>query len=261
MKRASVFIPVLILLVCLVCSCAMAEESIQLYRTADYTDGHLTVSWTDSGNSGPYYVFFQYAAEDGSAQKLWLAGNTESKSFTFDWMVPGRNYDVHILNKDNEVFSQTYALPAAPDFVDGALTTKSFKPYVNPSSLEEGAEPKQARKINSLKASAIENAVVNGGTQYGFRYGMTFPTLRVSRYYDTMVAVEAPSGFLDTYYMGEVEYTRYGDNSYGEVWWYFLGSDYFANMYETQGGIATGVYTVTLYLDGAYACETTFSVE
>ncbi len=246
--------------ICLTAFSALAE--ISLKSSAPISDGHMKVSWTDDSDSGPYHVFFTYIDPDGSPQKTWYVGSTKSKSMTFDWLVPGRTYEIAVASDDLTVYdTREYDTGDVAYFEDGALTYKSFKPYISARSLSEGGEPKNAKQIQELSASKIKKAVTDGGTQYGFRFGMNFPTLKKSRYYDTLISIEAPNGFMDSYYMGNTEFKRYGDRSTGELWWYFLGSDFFKTMYEVREEIPRGNYVVTMYLNGDYACDISIRVD
>ena len=188
----------------------------------------------------------------------WYTADINTKQYTLDYLIPGETYNIEVEDCNGETASTTITVPAIGDFEDGKLTTASIKTKIEPKYKNNSSDGDKASKdLKAFSASDIMNA---NGKEYGFQYTVDYPVLAKSRFYDTLIAIEAPNGFVDTFYMGNIEYTRY-NSATGRLWWYFMGKGFFNSLQRATDTVPTGEYIITLYWDGMFVNRNSIRVQ
>ncbi len=219
-------------------------------------NGRVTVSWTDSEFQAPYKVLAQYQGSYDVVQPNYIEGeDIYATNFTIEDLVPGKTYVVEVRDAYGVSAKRTYTLPEPTTFEDGKLKASSIKVTIEFRRKTPDEERKNAKKINALVASEIVN---NRGTYaYGFRYNIKNPSLAKSRNYFTQVAIIAPNGYTECEVYRDMEYGR----EYSANYWYMLGDWTFDMIYQKNGSLPTGTWTVELYWDGQYVNTSTFTIK
>ena len=97
------------------------------------------------------------------------------------------------------------------------------------------------RKVPSLSSAAMISEIQKDGDAYGCVYKVCMAQLGSERTYNAAVYIEAPNGFTEPVFSGEV---TFGPSKL--EWQTFLGGDYFKHLYQRMGEIPSGDYTITL---------------
>ncbi len=217
--------------------------------------GRVTVTWTDSENRQPYTVCYTY--EGGSAVQTYYRASSDvrTKSYTFEALIPGKTYKITIIDANNQSISKTYRLPTPTEFADGKLKASSIKIGIEPRYKGVSDAYEKARKISALKASEIVSN--RGKYEYGVRYTIDYPQLAYSREYLTHIALIAPNGYAES----EVWSTQAYGSEYINLYWYLLGPWTFDKIYEQNGTVPAGTWTLELYWDGMFVNRSTFTVQ
>ena len=218
-------------------------------------DGQTTISW--SGNKDVSVVA---RAVNGSAQQpARNLGVSDTGSLASGLLMPGKTYKVELSTAGSEdLVEQVYTVPAADDFTDGLMTRKSAWVNVQTGYMPAGAGLESVRRISRLSAAEMATGIQEGGS-YGCLYRVNTARLARARNYHVTVFIEAPNGYLDSVYDGDVAFGVENCGEQGE-WLIFLGGDYFTELYETAGEIPTGGYTITMFWDGMLTTESLMNI-
>lgn len=222
--------------------------------------GKVQFTWTDRDNAGPYTFIYQYVDSGTCPQTNWSVEQIQGTSYTTARLIPGATYNITIFNNNFDSADMQVTIPAASDYEDGKMRQKSVKLSTALRTLSKSeSDVKKAQKASSLSADSMMKTLDT--TYYGFRFQIDFPELSKSRYYNTMIAVYAPNGYVDSIMSSDdVEYKRY-NNATSATYWYMLGTNFFEVMNKNVGYIPFGTYRVELYWDGMYVGQTTFKID
>lgn len=251
---------ILLLLALLLALPLAAQADITIDPQVAVVNGRVTVAWTDSENNGPYMVGYQYYDESSSAVQtaFWAGGDqasstTEKKQFTFDYLLPGHQYLVDVFTENGDEDSAVITVPAAEEFVDGKLKASSVRTSVDYRYMKVGGD--SIGSLDQLKASDMVQHIED--RYYGMRYEITLPVLAYARDYFVQIAMYAPNGYCETVHTSQYEFsTGVGFTHYLRL----MGVDFFADMYDKNGDIPVGDYTIELYFNGMLANTRTFKV-
>ena len=242
---------------------ASALTRVTLGDSVSYEGGYTTIRWDVSGEELDSYIVAVVVKDNGgSKQQMVKAGETSQHSLRTADMLPGRTYDVYVIDSAMHMLDvKTYTMPEAEDFADGKLTKKSMKVSLEKRKLKRGEDvTKKTKKIKDLVAADIESGLVNGDWQYGLRYTIKTPQLAKGREFFTTVAFESPDGFLLTVVAQQEEYKRVKNGTLS-LYYYLIGDYFFQNLYKTTGSIPKGTYHIYLFLDGMEVNTSTFTVK
>ena len=233
--------------------------------TAD--SGRFTITWEDSANAAPYQLTFEYVDESSSAtQCSFWAGDDEQesttsrKSYTFRYLIPGKTYKFTVKDCNGVKTSRTLTLPSPSSFVDGKLKSSSIKVSTKYRYMESSADPSDTKDLSKFSADKMMSNMTNAGYHYGLYYRISLPQLATSREFFTTIAFYAPNGFVHTEVARDVSYSSFNNASGSYCYWNCTGTRFFDLLYEKNGTIPTGTYTVELYWDGMLVKSTTFTV-
>ena len=233
--------------------------------TAD--SGRFTITWEDSANAGPYQLTYQYVDEASTAVQcnFWAGtgeqdSTTSNKFYTFLHLIPGKTYKFTVKDSNGVKTSRTLTLPAPSSFVDGKLKASSIKVSKKYRYMESGMAYEDAKSLSKFNAAEMMTNMTNSGYRYGLYYRIDLPQLAKSRNFYTAIAFYAPNGFAMTEVSGDTSYSSFNNASSSSRYWYCAGTGFFDLLYEKNGTIPTGTYTVELYWDGMFVKSTTFTV-
>ena len=257
LRRVICSLAALILCVCLL-PAASAETTVTLNDKVVYDCGHTTISWTVSGDEADIYYVFIIPIADGSAEQCIVrVAETHGHSCQTIEFLPGRSYWVAVTNGSYYILDEKeYTLPEAEPFADGKLTSSTIRITMEPrKALSNG----NIREINSLKASDIIAGAQDESAYYGVRYQMRMPQLIKPRTFFVTLAFEAPNGYLYVERATDITFDQVVDG-YQTLWWNIAGADFFLNLYNDNGDVPAGTYTVYMYWDGMWVNTSTFNV-
>lgn len=209
-------------------------------------DGTVTVTWTDDPANGPYTVLYELL-ETAPVPFGWTAaeGVTEA-SCTLTRLVPGVSYVITVVDGQGLRDEITYfaAVPGTDREIGAKIRLKPIQRI-----------DRSARKKTAFSASEIAQ---ENETEHGLYLRLTYSTLARTRRYAFQIAVEAPNGFSDVIFSGNLE-LHHGVSAI-PVWGFIPMDDYFALLQDYYGGIPTGEYDTTLYFNGQKVWSAPFTV-
>ena len=229
--------------------------------------GRYTITWEDSANAGPYQLTYQYVDESAPAVQcnFWAGpsekdSTTTSKSYTYLYLIPGKTYKFTVEDSKGVKTSRVITLPTPSSFVDGKLKSSSIKVSWKYRYMESGMAYEDARSLSKFSAAEMMTNMTNSGYRYGLYYRIDLPQLAKSRNFYTTIAFYAPNGFASAEVSGDTSYSSFNNASGSYCAWHCAGTGFFDLLYEKNGTIPTGTYTVELYWDGMFVKSTTFTV-
>ena len=229
--------------------------------------GRYTITWEDSANAGPYQLTYQYVDESSNAVQcnFWAGpsekdSTTTSKSYTYLYLIPGKTYKFTVEDSKGVKTSRVITLPTPSSFVDGKLKSSSIKVSWKYRYMESGMAYEDARSLSKFSAAEMMTNMTNSGYRYGLYYRIDLPQLAKSRNFYTTIAFYAPNGFASAEVSGDTSYSSFNNASGSYCAWHCAGTGFFDLLYEKNGTIPTGTYTVELYWDGMFVKSTTFTV-
>ena len=231
-----------------------SEIEISMYK------GIATLSWSDTGNNGPYDVYWEMDSYECTDQVCYAEYSVRGKQLDVYGMIPGQNYYIEIYGENDFSIIETVRVPSASSFVDGRLKDSSIKTTIEYRYRpNDDTEYKSAKPLDNLKSTTMENGIPDG-KRYGIRYTIRLPQLATTRYFETKKVFRAPNGFYMAEYNGEVEYSDFNNSSGSTRYWYCCGEEFFEELLDCCGYIPTGVYYVDLYWDGMLVNTNSFRV-
>ena len=229
--------------------------------------GRYTITWEDSANAGPYQLTYQYVDESSNAVQcnFWAGpsekdSTTTSKSYTYLYLIPGKTYKFTVEDSKGVKTSRVITLPTPSSFVDGKLKSSSIKVSWKYRYMESGMAYEDARSLSKFSAAEMMTNMTNSGYRYGLYYRIDLPQLAKSRNFYTTIAFYAPNGFASAEVSGDTSHSSFNNASGSYCAWHCAGTGFFDLLYEKNGTIPTGTYTVELYWDGMFVKSTTFTV-
>ena len=233
---------------CLLSLLGQKKEAVPLTVTGavQNDDGTVTVSWTDEAANAPYAVHYELL-ETAPVPFGWTAaeGLTDT-SFTLERLVPGVSYVITVVDAQGQTAKTTYYAP-----VPGTDSEIGAKIRLKPMNRIGRSTKRQV----SFSASEIAEA---NETLHGLYLRLTYSQLARTRYYAFQIAIEAPNGFSDVFFSGNLE-LRHGRSAI-PVWGFIPVDDFFNLLQNYYGGVPTGEYDVTLYFNGNKVWTVPFSV-
>ena len=229
--------------------------------------GRYTITWEDSANAGPYQLTYQYVDESSNAVQcnFWAGpsekdSTTTSKSYTYLYLIPGKTYKFTVEDSKGVKTSRVITLPTPSSFVDGKLKSSSIKVSWKYRYMESGMAYEDARSLSKFSAAEMMTNMTNSGYRYGLYYRIDLPQLAKSRNFYTTIAFYAPNGFASAEVSGDTSHSSFNNASGSYCAWHCAGTGFCDLLYEKNGTIPTGTYTVELYWDGMLVKSTTFTV-
>ena len=156
--------------------------------------------------------------------------------------------------------SRTLTLPTPSSFVDGKLKASSIKVSKKYRYMESGMAYEDAKSLSKFNAAEMMTNMSNSGYRYGLYYRIDLPQLAKSRNFYTTIAIFAPNGFAMSIVAADATYSSFNNAPGSYCTWSCIGTDFFSLLYEKNGTIPTGTYTVELYWDGMFVKSTNFTV-
>ena len=209
-------------------------------------DGTVTVTWTDDPANGPYTVLYELL-ETAPVPFGWTAAEgVADTSCTLTRLVPGVSYVITVVDGQGLRDEITYfaAVPGTDREIGAKIRLKPIQRI-----------DRSARKKTAFSASEIAQ---ENETEHGLYLRLTYSTLARTRRYAFQIAVEAPNGFSDVIFSGNLE-LHHGVSAI-PVWGFIPMDDYFALLQDYYGGIPTGEYDATLYFNGQKVWSAPFTV-
>ena len=208
-------------------------------------DGSVTLIWDDAAANGPYNVYYELL-ERAPVPFGWTAARgVYSNAVTLEQLVPGVSY----------VFTVEDASGNKADFIYYAPNVKMGN--------EIGAKIRITTKMrngrNHLNIPFYVGDIQRPDSrEHGLHLKLSYSMLRYTRDYAFSISVEAPNGFADVVFSGDMT-LNYGKSEVAA--WNFLNlEDYFGYLERYYGGVPAGEYIVTMNFDGIPACSATFEV-
>ncbi len=212
------------------------ENPLEITGCSQNADGTVTVSWTDAEGNGPYTVYYELLAAAPTPFGWTAAAGIAGSSFTLDRLVPGVSYVITVMDSLGQTAETTYFAPIPQEDTEIGAKIR-FKAMRRTGRLTKQQESFSAADI------AEENEAL-----HGLYLRLTYSVLKKTRNYAFQIAVEAPNGFSDVIFSGNLELHHGRSNI--PVWGFIPVDDYFALLEKYYGGIPTGEYDVTLYFNG-----------
>ena len=209
-------------------------------------NGTVTLTWTDSEQNAPYGVYYQLL-EQAPVPFGWTAAeDVMETSCTLTQLVPGQSYILIVTDAEgNKAQVIHYAPTPGEDTQIGAKIR--FKTMI-----------RDDRRTFRTDYSAAE-IMQDNGREHGLYLRLTYSILKYTRNYAFCVTVEAPNGFEDVIFSGNLE-LHFG-RSQIPVWGFVPMDDYFSYLERYYGGVPTGEYLVTMHFDGNVVYSLPFTVK
>lgn len=227
--------------ICTNCFLALLHQerepaALEVTSALQNEDGTVTVTWTDDAACAPYTVRYELL-EAAPVPFGWTAAEgVMGNSYTLTRLVPGVSYIISVQDSQGNVSDITYYAPTpGTDTVIGARIR--FKPM-----------HRTGNKTNRQTSFSASEIAANNETLHGLYLRLTYSTLARTRYYAFQIVIEAPNGFSDVFFSGNLE-LRHGKSAI-PVWGFIPVDNFFDLLMEYYGGIPTGEYDVTLYFNG-----------
>ena len=227
----------------------LAEKDVsgglEIVGTAANDDGSVTLIWDDAAANGPYNVYYELL-ERAPVPFGWTAeSGVWGNAVTLDQLVPGMSY----------VFTVEDASGNKADYIYYAPNVKLGNKIG--AKIRIGTKMRNGR--NHLNVPFYVGDIQRPDTrEYGLTLKLSYSMLKYTRNYAFSISVEAPNGFADVVYSGNIT-LNYGKSEVAA--WNFLNlEDYFSCLERYYGGVPAGEYTVTMNFDGVPACSATFVV-
>ena len=230
-----------------------ASRSFWVNSTVEMNSkGFVEVSWVDSSNRAPYEV--DYICTDGTAKQTSYIGaqNVSTNRYALNNLCPGKHYNITVIDKYGDSASARITVPRRQDLTSSRPRVGSLEFRYK---TDKYAADSAAKRLNTLSASAIERNLKKGYV-YGFYHKMQYyKKVQKVNVHNAVFAVVAPNGYICTNYA-----TRYTLPRQGSWYYNFLCDQFFTNMYEANGYIATGEYQFFVFLEGRCFYSARFNV-
>ena len=252
-KRLISLALIMLILLSLLSPALAASRTFRVYSSVEMNSkGYVEISWTDSSNRAPYEV--DYMCTDGTAKQTNYIGatNVSTNRCELNNLCPGKHYKITVVDKYGDTATARITVPRRQDVTSSRPRVGSLEFRYK---TDRYAADSAARRLNTLSASAIERNLRKGYV-YGFFHKMQYyKKVQKVNVHNAVFAVIAPNGYICTNYATRYTLPRQGSWQYD-----FLCDQFFTNMYEANGYIATGEYEFYVFLEGRCFYSARFSV-
>ena len=209
-------------------------------------DGNVVLTWSDAAENGPYTVYYELL-EAAPVPFGWTAAkDVQEKSFVLSQLAPGTSYVLIVEDAQGNRVEETYFAqkPGDGNEIGAAIRFKTMR--------------RHNRISNQVTWSAAEIEEEND-YRHGLYLRLTYSPLKKTRRYAFCVTVEAPCGFADVVFSGNLVLNH--GKSQVPVWGFVPLDDYFSYLERYYGGVPAGEYIVTMYFDGGVVDSKSFTVK
>lgn len=233
----------------------------EINTNVSVSKGKVTVSWTDTANNGPYQVAYEYVGGTATQTSFWAGGDESGstvsvKKFVFNALIPGKTYIIRVWDANKTLAKAKLTIPSQGSYKDGSLQAKNVTVTITPK-YKNGSGT--IFNVSELKASTIVDYLKKGTRFYGIRYEFTVPKATKKLSYYVQLLFRAPNGYAYTENNVQENYDTTGGAE--NRFWKCTGDNFFKFMYEKNGSVPTGTYTVEMYWDGMLVNTSTFQVK
>ena len=208
-------------------------------------DGSVTLMWSDAAANGPYTVYYELL-ECAPVPFGWTAASgIEQSAITLTQLAPGVSYVFTVMDAAGNQVEAVYYAPAVENGNEIGAKFRLETRYRN-------------GRVYRATPFSVSEMAQETGKEYGLSIKMDYSMLVKTRYYAFSLTVEAPNGFEDVVYSGQL--TLNHGKSEVAAWGFVPLDDYFSCLERYYGGVPTGEYLVKLYFDGKYVYTQTFPV-
>lgn len=224
-------------------------------------NGKTTVTWTDSENLGPYQLAYECVNGSAKQSSYWAGANEKeytvsAKKFTFNQLVPGYKYIIKLYDSKLNYTSTVITVPYGGTYKSNGITSNSVKVTITPKYRNEKGTMFSAKELD---ADNMVSYLEKGTRFYGVRYEFTIPKLTSTLNCFVQIVISGPNGFTELEMFSQETFDTRSDSR--KYWLTLAGDRYFQNMYEKNGSIASGTYTIEMYWDGLLVNSSTFNVK
>lgn len=236
---------------CAACLLSLLDEEdisggMMIVGTSPNEDGSVTLVWSDEANNGPYNVYYELLEQVPVPFGWTAATDVYGNAFTLNQLVPGVSY---VFTVEDASGNKAASIYYAPDVDLG-----------NEIGAKIRINTKMRNGRNHLDIPFYVGDLLRPITrEHGITLKLSYSMLKYTRYYAFTITVEAPNGFVDVVYSGDL--TLNFGRSEVAAWNFIALDDYFGYLESYYGGIPTGEYLVTMNFNGQPACTDTFTVE
>lgn len=209
------------------------------------TDGSVTLSWSDSAGNGPYSVYYELMERAPRSFGWTAARGFHGTSITLTRLVPGTSYTFIVKDSAGNEVEHAYYAPAVKNGNEIGAKIRIHTKLRNGRNVLE----------YPWSASEIE---LDNGKEHGLYMKLAYSMLRKTRHYAFSLSVEAPNGFADVVYSGDIV-LNYGKSEV-PAWGFIALDDYFSYLERYYDGVPTGEYKVTINFDGKPVYTVPFNV-
>lgn len=235
---------------------ATSDCGMSIISVEPVGNGYITVSWEDLNGNAPYAArFIQNTTGDFIADYAHNIIRLETTdltgtSYTYQYLVPGVSYWLVITNAEGDNVHIQYDTPVSGTFTDFTVTA-SRQPMLRAAS---------GSAVSDLEVSAFSAAeIAMNVSEPGLYLRVDYPALDANREYVAQLVITDPNGFALVDSAGMLPFEAYENGAY-RYWEFFSLDWYFGVLDRMCDTVPTGEHTLTLYLDGKWAAETTFTV-
>lgn len=208
-------------------------------------DGSVTLSWSDSAGNGPYSVYYELMERAPRSFGWTAARGFHGTSITLTRLVPGTSYTFIVKDSAGNEVEHAYYAPAVKNGNEIGAKIRIHTKLRNGRNVLE----------YPWSASEIE---LDNGKEHGLYMKLAYSMLRKTRHYAFSLSVEAPNGFADVVYSGDIV-LNYGKSEV-PAWGFIALDDYFSYLERYYDGVPTGEYKVTINFDGKPIYTVPFNV-
>lgn len=236
---------------------ATSDSGVNIVSIEPAGNGYITVTWEDLNSKAPYETRFianttgNFQTDRANNLIRLEAQDLTATSYTYQYLVPGMSYWLVITNAEGNGVYISYDTPVSGSFTDFTITA-SRQPLLRAAS---------GSAISDLEVSAFSAAAIAMNvSEPGLYLRMDYPALDAYREYAAQLVITDPNGVALVADAGMIPFEVYKSGAY-RYWEFFSLDWYFDVLDHLYDTVPTGEHTLTLYLDGKWAAETTFTVE
>lgn len=210
-------------------------------------DGSVTVCWADGAEAGPYSVYYELLAHAPVPFGWTAAQGVQTNAVTLRQLVPGVSYVFTVEDAEGNRATANYYAPTPEE---GNEIGAKLRVHTKLIKNHNGRVLDYPWRVHEISGDV--------DFTYGLYAKLSYVMLVKTRHYAFSLAVEAPNGFADVVYSGELT-LNYGKSEV-PAWGFVEMDEYFSYLERYYGGVPTGEYKVNLYFDGKHVFTTSFEV-